>query len=352
MNLDDTGRLAALDPQGMLAKIEGLPGQLEQAWQLGMDLPLPVWKDIRQVILCGMGGSAIGADLIVHYAAPQARASLQVWRGYDLPPWARGPETLVVVSSHSGNTEETLTALEAGRAAGARTAAITTGGELAARARAGGDVLWTFDHPGPPRAAVGFSFGLLLALLTRTGVVADAESEVRDAAAAMRSQQKVFGAAVPAANNPAKRMGGQLMDRWPLLFGAGLTAPVARRWRTQINELAKAGGGFEELPEADHNVVCGVLQPAGVIQRMMVICLRAPLDDRRLVRRLDATRHVFMVEGFNTDAIDGVGATRLAQQWTCLHYGDYAAFYLAMAYGVDPTPIEAIEAFKEYLRSA
>jgi glucose/mannose-6-phosphate isomerase len=352
MNLDDTGRLAALDPQGMLAKIEGLPGQLEQAWQMGMHLPLPAWKDIRQVVLCGMGGSAIGADLLVHYAAPQARASLQVWRGYDLPLWARGPETLVVASSHSGNTEETLTALEAGRAAGARTVAITTGGELAGRARTGGDVLWTFDHPGPPRAAVGFSFGLLLALLARSGVVADAESEVHDAAGAMRSQQQAFGAAVPAANNPAKRMGGQLMDRWPLLFGAGLTAPVARRWRTQINELAKAGGGFEELPEADHNVVSGVLQPTGVIQRMMVICLRAPLDDPRLVRRLDATRHVFMVEGFNTDAIDGVGGTRLAQQMTCLHYGDYAAFYLAMAYGTDPTPIEAIESFKEYLRSA
>ncbi len=349
MNLDDLGRITALDPHGMLAKIEELPDQLERAWRLGMNLPLPAWQGIRQVVLCGMGGSAIGADLVAHYAHPQARAALLVWRDYDIPPWARGPETLVVASSHSGNTEETLTAFQAARSSGAQTVAITTGGRLAERARAAGAVLWTFDHPGPPRAAVGLSFGLTLALLSRCGIVPDASREVAGAAAAMRVQQRSFGAAVPAVNNPAKRMGGQFMDRWPILFGAGVTAPVARRWRTQINELAKAGGGFEEVPEANHNVVSGVDQPAGVAQRMMVVCLRAPLDDARLLRQLDATRHVFMVEGFNTDAVDGVGDSRLAQQWTCLHYGDYAAFYLAMAYGVDPTPIPAIESLKEQL---
>ncbi|HSB91125.1 MAG TPA: bifunctional phosphoglucose/phosphomannose isomerase [Anaerolineales bacterium] len=349
MNLDDVGRISALDKDGMLAKIEALPGQLENAWRLGADLPLPAWKDLRQVILCGMGGSAIGADLVAHYAQPSARAALHVWRGYDLPPWARGPETLVVACSHSGNTEETLTAFEAARANGTQIAAITTGGELAKRARGAGAVLWTFEHAGPPRAAVGFSFGLTLALLWRCGLVPDPSKEIEEAVAAMRSQQQAFGAAVPAVHNPAKRMGGQFMDRWPLLFGAGLTAPVARRWRTQMNELAKAGGSFEELPEANHNVVSGVVQPAGVAQRIMVVCLRAPLDDPRLVRRLDATRHIFMVEGFNTDAVDGVGDNRLAQQWTCLHYGDYAAFYLAMAYGLDPTPIPAIESLKDQL---
>ena len=350
MNLDDLGRISALDPQGMLAKIEELPDQFERAWRLAAELPLPDWKEIRQVVLCGMGGSAIGADLAVHYAQPMARAALHVWREYDLPAWARGPETLVIASSHSGNTEETLTAFQAARSGGARIVAITTGGELAERAGAAGTVLWTFDHPGPPRAAVGFSFGLILALLSRCGIVPDPSAEVAGAVAALRLQQRSFGAAVPAVNNPAKRMGGQFMDRWPILLGAGLTAPVARRWRTQMNELAKAGGGFEELPEADHNFVSGVDQPAGVAQRMMIVCLRAPIDDPRLVRRLDATRHVFMVEGFNTDTIDGVGDSRLAQQWTCLHYGDYAAFYLAMAYGVDPTPIPAIESLKEQLR--
>src|SRR3990170_276297 len=131
MNLDDVGRMAGLDPQGMLAKIESLPDQLEQAWRLGQSHPLPELRGVRHVVFCGMGGSAMGADLLVHYAAPEARAGLHVWRGYEVPAWARGPETLVVASSHSGNTEETLSAFEAARAAGAYVVAMTTGGELA-----------------------------------------------------------------------------------------------------------------------------------------------------------------------------------------------------------------------------
>lgn len=350
MNLDDVSRMAALDPDGMLAKIEALPDQLEDALRLGRAAPMPPVDGVRHVVLCGMGGSAIGADLLAAYASTHAQVGLHVWRGYDLPVWARGAETLVVASSHSGNTEETLSAFEAGRAGGARVVAVTTGGELASRAQSAGLPVWRFDHPGPPRSAVGYSFGLLLALLARAGLIPGGDDEVQAAVAAMRQQQAMFRADVPAANNPSKRMAGQLMERWPVFFGAGLTAPVARRWRTQLNELAKAGGSFEELPEADHNVVAGVEQPAGLANRLMVVCLRAPIDDPRLVRRLDATRHVFMVEGFNTDALDGVGPNRLAQQWTLLHYGDYVAYYLAMAYGVDPTPISAIESLKEHLR--
>jgi glucose/mannose-6-phosphate isomerase len=140
------------------------------------------------------------------------------------------------------------------------------------------------------------------------------------------------------------------MDRWPILFGAGVLGPVARRWRTQINELAKAPAQFEEIPEADHNVVAGTAGPESLIAKTMAVFLRAPADEPALTRRIEATRHVLMVEGYNTDSIDGVGESRLAQQWTCLHYGDYAAYYLAMAYGVDPTPIPAIEHLKEQLR--
>ncbi|HET7011730.1 MAG TPA: bifunctional phosphoglucose/phosphomannose isomerase [Anaerolineales bacterium] len=352
MNLDDVERMARIDPQGMLAKIEALPDQLEHAWRLGRELPLPDVRELRHVVFCGMGGSAIGADLAVAYAGPQAKAGLHIWRGYDLPAWVRGPDTLVVASSHSGNTEETLSAFDAAASAGARLVAITTGGDLARKARQAGVPLWTFEHPGPPRAAVGYSCGLVLSLLARIGFLADVEEDLLDAVAAMRSQQAQFAPVVPAAHNPSKRMGGQLMERWPVFFGAGLTAPVARRWRTQLNELAKAGGTVEELPEADHNVVAGVEQPAVLAQRLIIVCLRAPMDDPRLLARLDATRHVFMVEGFNTDALDGVGPNRLAQQWTLLHYGDYVAYYLAMAYGVDPTPIEAIEGLKDYLRKA
>ena len=234
MNLDDLERFRELDPGGMLAQIDGLPDQLREAWSLGQRLPLPEWDGIRQVIVSGMGGSAIGADLLRAYAEPLSRVPITVWREYNLPAWAAGPDTLLVASSHSGNTEETISSFEAGRQRGLRMLAVTGGGELASRAEKAGVPTWRFEHAGQPRAAVGFSFGLLLAALARSGLLPDPAAELRDAVAAMKAQQQSLRAESPVVANLAKRMAGQLMDRWPLIIGGGLLGPVARRWRTQI----------------------------------------------------------------------------------------------------------------------
>jgi len=350
MNLDDLDRMRALDPDGMRRRIDELPEQVALAWGRSESLPLPPGADLNHIVFAGMGGSAIGADLASVHARRSASAGLTLWREYGLPRWAAGPATLVVVSSHSGNTEETLSAYARAKEVGARRIVFTSGGELSRMAAENGDPVWPIEHPGPPRAAVGFSFAYSLRVLARLGQVEDPSRDVDVAVRAMQAQRQIFRAESPVVQNPAKRMAGQLMDRWPILFGAGVLAPVARRWRTQINELAKAPAQFEEIPEADHNVVAGTSGPESLIGKTMAIFLRAPADEPALTRRIEATRHVLMVEGYNTDSVDGVGESRLAQQWTCLHYGDYAAYYLAMAYGVDPTPIPAIEHLKEQLR--
>ena len=350
MNLDDLDRMRALDPDGMRRRIDELPEQVALAWGRSESLPLPPSADLNHIVFAGMGGSAIGADLASVHARRSASAGLTLWREYGLPRWAAGPATLVVVSSHSGNTEETLSAYARAKEVGARRIVFTSGGELSRMAAENGDPVWPIEHPGPPRAAVGFSFAYSLRVLARLGQVEDPSRDVDGAVRAMQAQRQIFRAESPVVQNPAKRMAGQLMDRWPILFGAGVLAPVARRWRTQINELAKAPAQFEEIPEADHNVVAGTSGPESLIGKTMAIFLRAPADEPALTRRIEATRHVLMVEGYNTDSVDGVGESRLAQQWTCLHYGDYAAYYLAMAYGVDPTPIPAIEHLKEQLR--
>jgi len=348
--MTDSDRFAQLDPQDMRGQIDGLPGQLEQGWELGMRQALPEGPRPPLVILAGMGGSAIGADLVSAYLTPTCPVPLVVWRGYDLPASA-GREALVILSSHSGHTEETLSAFDATRRSGARLLAITTGGELARRCDLEGLPVWRFEHHGQPRAAVGFSFALILAALHRLGLAPEATGEIHAAAEAMRLQQDQLRAEMPVARNPARRMAGQLIDRLPLIIAGGLLAPVARRWRTQIAEVAKAVAQFEELPEADHNMVAGVGHPEALITRTMAIFLRASLDLPRLAARVEATRQVLMVEGFNTDVIEAAGDTRLAQQWTCLHYGDYVAYYLAMMYGVDPTPVAAIEDLKRRLRA-
>lgn len=349
MNLDEQDRFHEVDPEGMLAEIDGLPDQLQAAWDLGQSLPLPIVEGIRQVVIAGMGGSAIGGDLLAAYVAPRMSIPVIVWRNYDLPAFASGPGTLVITASHSGNTEETLSAFERGREAGVSLMAITTGGELARRAEDHSVPLWRFEHSGQPRAAVGYSFGLLLAALARQDLIPDTTDELVDAVAAMNRQQKKLRADIPVTQNPAKRLAGQMMERWPTIVGADLLAPVARRWRTQVSELAKSVAQFEELPEADHNMVAGVVQPESLFGSTMVIFLRASLNHPRNIIRVDATNRILMVEGFGTNVIQARGDTRLAQQWTCLHFGDYTAYYLAMAYGIDPTPVAAIEGLKEIL---
>lgn len=349
MNLNDLEHIKKTDPQGMIEYINGLPEQLAAAWELGQQLSLPNWQGIRQVVVAGMGGSAIGSDLLAAYAEPSLRANWTTWRDYGLPGWAAGEDTLVVCSSHSGNTEETLSSFEAARAAGCRVLCISTGGKLAALAGAADIPAWRFQHAFQPRTAVGYSFGLLLALAARLDLLPDPTAEVAATVAAMQTQRADLLPEVPDIQNSSKRMGGQLMGRWVTVYGAGLMAPVARRWKAQINENAKAQASYEVLPEANHNTLQGLLQPEGQFNATMTLFLQAASNHARNERRAELTRMATMVEGQNTDVIHGSGEGRMAQMWTALHYGDYVSFYLAMAYGIDPTPVPALAELKNQM---
>jgi glucose/mannose-6-phosphate isomerase len=209
--------------------------------------------------------------------------------------------------------------------------------------------VWQFQHVGQPRAAVGYSFGLLLAAFFRLGLIADPTEELQETLHAMRNQQMNLLPQVPVTMNPAKRLAGQLMGRLVVVFGADIMEPVARRWKGQISELAKAWAQFEFLPEANHNTVAGLNSPEPVLQQTISLFLQAPSNHPRNLLRLEITRQMFMIQGMNTDFINAKGATPLAHIWTQLHFGDYVAYYLAMAYGEDPTPVDALLMLKEEL---
>lgn len=347
MNLDDLQAFSEIDRQRMIDHITGLPAQLQTAWDLGMKLQLPHIDGIEQVLIAGMGGSAIGADLLSAYVAPHCRVPVFVQRDYDLPAWAQGSKTLVIASSHSGNTEETLSAFSQAVERGCQRLVISTGGKLSQAARNSDTPVWRFNHQGQPRAAVGYSFGLLLAAFKRLNFIPDPTEELKDTYAAMQTQQERLLPNVPAIENPAKRFAGQFVDRWVIIMGADLLAPVARRWKGQISEVAKAWGQFEALPEANHNTLAGILNPEKQLTHTMVIFLQAANNHPRNRQRLNITRQAFMLAGLGNDSYQAQGKSRLAQLWTTLHFGDFTAYYLAMAYQVDPTPVSAIESFKQ-----
>jgi glucose/mannose-6-phosphate isomerase len=348
MNLDDLDRFKQLDTLNMLGEIDNLPDQLMSAWKLGQTLPLPEISNIARIMVTGMGGSAIGADLLAAAVSSTCSIPMLVQRDYGLPTFAQGKETLLVASSHSGNTEETLDSFEAGLKNNCTLLAICTGGKLAVRAKEKNIPTWTFQHAGQPRAAVGYSFGLLLALFARLKLIPDPTPDLVGAVEAMKKSQQNLRAEVPAVKNPAKRYAGQLMGRWVTVYGTGILMPVSRRMKSQINEVAKAAANFEFLPEADHNTLAGTMHPEEVlIPHTMNLFLRAPSDHPRNRKRLDLTRQALMLEGLNTDFLDARGDSPLAHMWTMILFGDYMAYYLAMGYGVDPTPVKALVHFKE-----
>ncbi len=352
MDIDNITEIKANDPQGMLQYVLALPDQLETAWQLGKQTKVGTGEGIRQVIIAGMGGSAIGADLIEAYTRSSCSVPVFVHRDYGLPAWAVGAHTLVIASSHSGNTEETLSAFATAQERHCRTVVLSTGGALKEKADSAGSPVMLFTHDGQPRAAVGFSFGLLLAAFSGLNLIPDQEGKLHGAVECMKSQMKSLIPESPVNENPAKRLAGQLLERLPVVVGADILNPVARRWKSQFNELAKSWSQFDYLPEFDHNSLAGLEVPEKVLSQMVVIFLKAAANENANQLRIDLSRRVMMTEGINTDIVIARGENDLEQIWSLVHLGDFTAYYLACLSGKDPTPIPAISLLKQEMQQA
>jgi glucose/mannose-6-phosphate isomerase len=350
LNLNDQPTFSKVDTQNLMGEIEQLPEQLAAAWALGQKLPLPDCSHLNHIVIAGVGSSAIGAELLLAYIQPKSQLPVEVVRNYTLPAWANGPETLVICLSYTGNTEEVLSVFEQARANGCQVLTISTGGSLADEAVKAGVTNWIFEHEGLVGSAVGYAFGLPLAVFAQLDLIADPSKELNDAISALRTQQESLRVDVPIMENEAKRLAGQCVGRSVMVLGADHLSPVARYWKIQLNEIAKTWAQFEELPEADHNTLMGVQNPKNIVPHTMLLFLRARDCHPRNQLRADITKEFFMLEGLGTDFFNAAGDTILAQMWTALHFGDYLAYYLAISYEVDPGPVDAVDGLKAYLK--
>lgn len=351
MNFDDLAAMRRLDSLGLIDQINRLPEQLENAWNSGLSLPLPDSEGLENIVAAGVGDSAAGLELAAAYASPACPLPIVVHRQYNLPAWARGPKTLVIVSSHSGNSEEALSVFEQAHERGCRVVVLSTGGQLADLGQKHGHSCWLFDHSWISRQAAGFPFCFLIAGLYRMGLIPNPLPDLRDTLHAVRNQQTNLIPEVPVQFNPAKRLAGQMMGRWALVLAADLLEPVARRWKNQINEHAKTWAQFEPLPEADHNSLAGLVRPEGALLQMMALFLSAPSNHPRSQLRLELTRQMFLTQGINTDLLFAKGESSMAHIWSLVVLGDYTSYYLAAACGEDPALADALEMFELELKS-
>ena len=346
MSALERAAIEAGDPGGMLGDVLAQPLQLGDALWRAQSAGLPRTDRPGGLIVCGMGGSAIGGDLAAAALGDRATRPLTVVRGYALESWT-GPDSLVLCASYSGNTEETLACFEAAGAAGAGRVVLTTGGRLAEAARAEDVPVIGVPAGMQPRAAVLYLAIGTLECAATCGAAPGLHSEIDTATALLEVLAAEWGPdAGP--DSEAKALAALLEGRVPVIHGAGPTAALARRWHTQINENAKSPAFWSELPEAGHNEICAWERGAGKAP-LAAIFLCDPDQHPHVQRRMELMAAEAERAGLPVRMIEARGESRLERVLSLNLLGDLASVYLAVLEGVDPTPVEAIDRFKAAL---
>jgi glucose/mannose-6-phosphate isomerase len=351
VTLDDPEFLRRIDPDDMLGKVAELPSQLARARRVvsASDAPARL-GDVDAVVVLAMGGSAIGAELVAAAAADRLRVPLLVHRDYGLPAGV-GERTLVVAASHSGETAETLSGFAAARSRGVPLAVITTGGRLAASAERDGIPLFRYAAGGQPRAAIGFGVGIVHELLATAGLITDAD-DLAPAVSALEGVIERLGPSVATDANPAKQLAWSIFGRVPVIYGHGPMAAVAHRWKTQLNENAKAWAAYEPMPEANHNAIEGSLNPRELGDALAVIQLRDPEEPADIAERYRVVDELLAERATTRSEVWAEGPSGLARVMTAVAWGDLVSVYLAILYQTDPTPVTLLAMLKERLARA
>jgi glucose/mannose-6-phosphate isomerase len=341
--------IAAGDPSGMYHRLLSFPDQVEEAVAIGRAFPLKLrTAGIRNILVCGLGGSAIAGDLLRSYLAGEIAVPVLVNRHYTLPRFVDG-NTLVIVSSYSGNTEETTSAHREALKRKARILCISSGGVTARLATQHHVPLIRIPGGSPPRAALGYSFFPLLIALGRLGIINNKRREITETLSLLKKQQARFSVPDPA-TNPALALASQMQGRLSIVYSSTERFDaVNTRWRGQIAENAKALSFGHVLPEMNHNELVGWKVLRDQMQEMVVIFLRDRHDHPRVKIRMDITRQI--LEQYTPHIIDvwSEGTSLLARMFSLVYLGDWVSLYLAALHREDPTPVAVIDHLKNEL---
>ena len=328
-----------LDGSNQLDDVLALPDHLSDALWRVESAQLEAFDAPGGLVVCGMGGSAIGGDLAAVACGSRLSRPLTTQRGYELPS-AMLPDQAVLCSSYSGHTEETIACYEAAEALGARRIVATTNGPLADAARRDGVPVVGLPSGLQPRAAVGYLFTVVAEIAALVGAAQGIRTEIDSSAAHLR---EVTGEAIALAGELADLLHGSI----PVFYGADLTVPVAFRWKTQVNENAKMPAFTAGLPEADHNEIAG-WEP-GVADRLSAVFLEDRDQHPRVRQRIELTAKLIEAAADAVVRVETRGESRTERLLWAVMLGDLLSLHLAARRGIDPTPVEMIDRLKDEL---
>jgi glucose/mannose-6-phosphate isomerase len=335
--------VGAIDQSGQIEDILALPDHLRDALWRVESANLQPEDTPGGLIVAGMGGSAVGGALARAALGDRASRPITLARDYALPAWTT-PDTTILCASYSGDTEETLAAYEAAGALGARRIVATTGGELASAARSDGIPVVPVPGAFQPRVAVGYSLVIALEVAALCGAGDRLHAEIDVAAAHAERLAAEWGPDGPEDSLP-KQLARAVHGTVPQIAGAGLTAPIAYRWKTQINENAKTPAFAGELPELDHNEIAG-WAGAAELGRFSAVFLDDSDLHPRTRQRIELARGLIQGDAAATFRIETIGETRTDRLTSLVLLGDLVSVYLAVLRGIDPTPVVMIERLK------
>lgn len=349
----------ALDASNMFDVLYRFPEQIKEALAIGESAP--VWRrqaTSNRYVVLGLGGSAIGGDLLRSLAAGTPggeHLNIVVSRGYSAPGWIDG-DTNVIASSYSGDTEETLSAFDEARKKTDRFVVITTGGQLGKKAITYGMPIINIPPGYQPRCALAFSFFPLVSIMQRTGALDSRSTRplskgLKEIFANLDEMRDLYSG--KSAKNPALALAKKIHGTVPVVYSAHERMDAVNlRWRGQIQENAKHLAFGNLLPEMNHNEINGWFHPADVAKKTTAILLRDAEDHPRTSIRFDALADIIKKHAGSIVTVEGTGTTLLSRMITAIYLGDWVSYHLAMLNEVDPTPVPVIQTLKSLLAKA
>lgn len=348
--LDDLREIERIDKSNMLDLLSGFPTQCRHAVRIGelFSIPKP-YRKVNNIVFSGLGGSAIGADLIRSYVIDDIKVPILVNRDYTLPKFV-GKDTLFFACSYSGDTEETLSSYEEAKRRGAKIIALSSGGKLEAEAKDDGVPFISIPKGYPPRTALGYSFFPPLVVLSKFGFVPDKEEDINEAISGMtNSRDHILSPQIKASKNYAKRLALELKDKYVIVYAANrYIDSVVTRWRGQLAENSKALSSSHVLPEMNHNEIVGWVFPKKLLKDFVVVILRDKGEHPRVARRIEITKTIIKKKS-NMFEVRSKGNGLLSRIFYLIYFGDFVSFYLAILNGVDPTPVDTVTYLKRQL---
>jgi glucose/mannose-6-phosphate isomerase len=350
LNALDPVKLKSADPSDMYGVIRSMPRQAREVLDIVDRTEMSLADNsCRSLLICGMGGSAIAGDLISAYG--QDRMAMPVWvqRNYGLPGWA-GPKDPAVISSYSGDTEESLSAYHQAHQAGMKILGITSGGKLKTLCQQNNNPCLIIPGGLPPRGALGYSFFGLWGMLSKLGLIKASRSEAMEAIELLETLSSEYALDNPAPNNMAKEQALKLHNHLPVIYSSVDSLwPVARRWTNQINENSKMLSYCAFFPELCHNEIVGWQELPQVRQNAKIVMLKDREDHRSNELRAGIISGLLKAEAAEVIQIETRGQSLLARMFSAVFLGDMASYYLALLNQVDPTPVERIKFLKSKL---